>query len=83
MRERKYKIDRDTGQLVKKNTGKPIPEDVPCFVLIGTDKKALTAIATYAQICDNLQHRVEVMKSVEDFRRFAQMNPDRMKEPDV
>lgn len=80
MKERKYKISN--GILVKRATGVPVPEDVPCFIFLATDRKALAALLAYSLVCDTLEHRESVMKSVNDFREFLEKHPDRVKEPD-
>jgi len=80
MKERKYKI-RD-NQLVKRETGVPVPDDVPCFIFLGTDRKALAALLAYSMVCDDMAHRAAVMESVNDFRKFLEKHPERVKEPD-
>lgn len=80
MKERKYEIVN--GILVKRATGVPVPEDVPLFIFLATDRKALAALLAYSLVCDNLEHRESVMKSVNDFKEFLRLNPDRVKEPD-
>lgn len=80
MKERKYEI-RD-GKLVKRATGVPVPEDVPLFIFLASDRKALAALLAYSLVLDDLEHRGNVMKSVNDFRKFLENHPDRVKEPD-
>jgi len=80
MKERKYEI-RD-NKLVKRATGVPVPEDVPLFIFLGTDRKALAALLAYSLVLDDLEHRENVMKSVNDFREFLEKHPGRVKEPD-
>ena len=80
MRERKYEI-RD-GILVKRATGVPVPEDIPLFIFLATDRKALAALLAYSVVCDDLEHRESIMKSINDFREFLRKHPDRVKEPD-
>jgi hypothetical protein len=82
MRERKYTINED-GRLVKKSTGRPIPDDEPLFILRGKDRNALPTLMAYAFLCSDLEHRELVMKSVLDFKSFAVDNPDIMKEPNI
>lgn len=81
MNERKYRIEGH--QLLKKDSSVPIPDDEPVFILRAKDRHSLTAIYGYAMLCQNLQHRKEVMKSVEDFRQFQDQFPDKIKEPDA
>lgn len=80
MKERKYEI-RD-NKLVKRATGLPVPEDVPCFIFLAKDRKALAAILAYSLVIDEIEHRESVMKSVNDFREFLEKHPERVKEPD-
>lgn len=80
MLERKYEI-RD-NKLVKRATGVPVPEDVPCFIFLATDRKALAALLAYSLVLDNLEHRENVMTSVGDFREFLEKYPERVTEPD-
>lgn len=81
MHERKYTIN-DNRQLVKRENQVPIPNDEPLFILRAQDRKALPALSHYLAILDTLEHKAEVMKSINDFREFQEMNPERMKEPD-
>jgi len=80
MIERKYKIQGD--RLVKRNTEVPIPDDEPLFILRAQDRKALPALLAYLMILDNIDHKANVKKSVDDFRQFQFDHPERMKEPD-
>lgn len=79
MLERKYTIK--DNQLVKRVTEVPVPEDVPCFIFLATDRKALAALVAYCQVLDTLEMRAAVMKCVNDFREFLEKHPDRVKEP--
>ena len=79
MHERKYKIK--DGRIVKKSNEVPIPDDEPLFIFRAKDRKALAALVAYNMILDNLDQKAEVTKSVNDFRRFQEEHPDRMKEP--
>lgn len=80
MNERKYEIREN--KLVKRATGVPVPEDIPLFIFLGTDRKALAALLAYSLVVDGLEHRTSVMKSVNDFREFLEKHPDLVKEPD-
>ena len=79
MHERKYKIKNN--QLVKKSNEQPIPDDEPLFIFRAKDRKALAALCFYGEIIDNIEQKTEVTKSVQDFRRFQEMNPEKMAEP--
>jgi hypothetical protein len=80
MFERKYTISEN--RLCKKSNLVPVPDDEPCFILRAQDRKASAVILAYCMTLDSLDQREAVMKCVEDFRRFQEKNPDRMKEPE-
>lgn len=79
MWERKYKILNN--QLVKRSNEIPVPDDVPCFIFLATDRKALAALVAYGQVLDTLESKESVKKSIEDFREFLEKHPERVKEP--
>ncbi len=79
MHERKYKIK--DGQLVKRIGEIPVPPDEPLFIFRAKDRKALAALVAYNMILDNLDQKAEVTKSINDFRRFQEENPEKMGEP--
>jgi hypothetical protein len=76
------KHHRVVGQLVNRATGEAIPDDEPVFVFRARDKHAAMALAAYHNLCADQAHRDIVQKRIEDFVRFANAHPDRMKEPD-
>lgn len=79
MHERKYRIK--DGKLVKKDGEKSVPDDEPLFILRAKDRKALATLVAYNMILDNLDQKAEVTKSINDFRAFQEMHPERMAEP--
>ena len=79
MFERKYKIL--DGKLVKRDGEKPVPEDEPLFTLRAKDRKALPVLLAYNMILDDLEQKEEVTKVINDFRRFQELNPQKMGEP--
>ena len=79
MHERKYTIK--DNKLVKKSNLVPVPEDEPLFIFRAKDRKALAALVAYNMIIDNLDQKAEVTKSINDFRRFQEMYPEKMAEP--
>lgn len=79
MHDRKYKIEG--GRLVKRSNGVPVPEDEPLFILRAKDRNALPALVAYSALCVSLEHKEEVTKSVNDFVRFRNQNPNVMGEP--
>lgn len=80
MNERKYKILNN--RLVKKSDEQPIPDDEPVFIFRAQDRKALTPLVAYGVILNKLQAKKSLTEAVNDFRRFQELHPDRMKEPD-
>jgi len=78
--ERKYKIENN--RLVRRSDGVPVPDDEPLFILRAQDIKALPIILAYKIICRDITHIAGIVKSIEDFTRFRDSHPDRMKEPD-
>jgi len=80
LHDRKYEI-KENG-LVKRMTGVPVPNDVPLFILLATDIKALPVLVAYNMIINNLDHKVEVNKTIDDFRKFQENHPERVLEPD-
>jgi len=70
------------NQLVKRDGEVPVPDDEPLFILRAQDRKALPVLLAYSMICDNIDHKASIKKTIDDFREFQAKNPDRMKEPD-
>ncbi len=79
MHERKYKIM--DNKIVKRSNQAPIPDDEPLFIFRAKDRKAISALVAYNMILDNLEQKESVTKSINDFRAFAEKNPDLMDEP--
>ena len=79
MHERKYQIK--DNRLVKRSNQVPVPEDMPVFIFLAKDRKALAALVAYSMVVDSLDQKESIQKSVEDFRRFMAENPDLMGEP--
>ncbi len=77
------KYDAIAGQLVNRATRQPIPNDEPVFVLRAKDRNALAALSAYRSRCVDLEHIRAIDKRMEDFQRFMQDHPERMKEPDT
>ena len=79
MFERKYKIK--DGALVKRIGEIPVPDNEPLFIFRAKDRKALSALVAYNMILDTLEQKESVTKSINDFRRFQEDNPELMGEP--
>ena len=64
-----------------------IENEVPVFVLTGTDACAMTALMAYAAQARALGCSAEFIKDLEgnvipDFRDFQQQEPEKVKKPD-
>lgn len=79
MHERKYMIK--DGRLVKRIGEKPVPDDEPLFIFRAKDSKALIGLIAYHISLNNLDQMAEVIKSIEDFRKWQEKNPEKMGEP--
>ena len=84
MNERKYKTEIQDAEvkIINRETGIPIPDNEPLFILRAKDKKAGETLAFYCGLLDNLNHRQLVVESIKEFDRFEKQNPQLMKEPD-
>jgi len=80
MIERKYKIENN--MLVRRSDGVPVPDDEPVFIFRAQDIKALPILLNYRIICRDINHIAGIVKAIQDFTRFRDKNPERMKEPD-
>lgn len=75
------KYDIQDGKLINADTGVPIPQDEPVFLLRAQDSQAYVTVSFYAQRCRNVVHRSAVLDRAWDFSNFARENFDRMKSP--
>ena len=80
LHDRKYDII--DNQLVKRVGGVPVPNDEPLFILRACDINALPALLGYLMLCDALEQKEMVIRSVKDFKEFARKYPGRMAEPE-
>jgi hypothetical protein len=80
MNSGKYKIE--AGRLVNIQTGIPIPDDEPVFILRAKDANAFDALSDYAIYCDNEAHILAVDECMNKFATWQKANPDKVKEPD-
>lgn len=82
--EPKYKIK---GSIINRQSGNPIPDDEPIFILRGRDMTAVDMLMFYlsrvkTEGCPT-EHLHAVQKRIDQFQVFATKNPDRMKKPDT
>lgn len=70
---------------IKSDQGSIIPEDEPTFIFRAKDRLAVKALEAYRQICwkDNCTagQLNSLHKMIEEFRMWAEANPDKMKQP--
>lgn len=71
----------------KKLLGRCIENEIPVFVLIGTDKCAMAALRAYSQEARLLGCSMEFLADLEsnvipDFRDFQQQEQEKVKLPD-
>lgn len=79
MQAGKYEIQ---GPLVNMEKSQVVPDDVPIFILLGTDHHAPYAIANYAQMCQNNNQRNQCLAIAQAFATWQAEHPDRIHEPD-
>lgn len=80
--EPKYDAEQGSGRIFNRQTKMVIPDDEPVMIFRARDTHAAAAIAFYANICHNPEHREIVNRRLAEFQRFAEAHPNRMKEPD-
>lgn len=71
------------GKLVNRQSGEPIPDDEPVFILRGRDALAVDTLISYLGHGMNREHRRAVEIRLAQFQAFSKSNPSRMKEPDT
>lgn len=72
------------ARIVNRETGTPIPDDEPIFILRGKDVLAGPTIQHYMELAEEHSHAhaLSVAERLEEFARFGQEHPERMKVPD-
>lgn len=79
--EPKYGI-RD-NRLYNRASGEFIPTDEPIFIFRARDIHAVNVLAGYARDVGPSDHAKTVWSRVDDFKKFYNEQPDRIKEPDT
>ena len=80
--EPKYTVNGHA--IVNRASGEEIPADEPVFIFRARDMYAANNIRLYAGLFPReSSHYAAVIGRIEDFLRFAQQHPERMKEPDT
>ena len=75
----KYRIE---GRIINTETDKVVPDDIPLFLFLGTDKRAPGAIGDYFDHCQNQRHAGEGFRIALWMQEWQRENPDRVHEPD-
>ena len=64
-------------------TGEFIPEDEPVFMIRAQDNHGEFAINNYGMMCEKQEHAEIVYSRADEFKKFKEQYPERMKEPDT
>lgn len=78
----KYDTNAD-GKLVNRATGVQIPSAEPVFILRAKDGKAIHALLSYFDACNDPRHRAVIKRRIAEFQAFAEGSPEIMREPDT
>ena len=78
----KYGINKE-GQICNIETGIPIPENEPVFMLRAKDILAAQVISYYENLVPAAEHKQAVLSRINDFKMFARAYPEAMKAPDT
>jgi len=79
MQEPKY----ETGPIINRASGETIPQEEPVMIFRGRDNHALAVLIHYHSLIQDPVHQEAVRRRIEDFARFKNEYPERMKEPDT
>lgn len=81
----KYHFDTNICRLVNAGHGRPIPDDVPVFMMLGHDHAAIDGMEAYIHKAIRLRcdktHLENVGRRIDDFEVFRANNVTRMKLP--
>lgn len=84
MRASKYQVK---GAIINVQSGLPIPEEEPIFILRAQDMAAMPTLEAYRKFVGELPGTEEHLKSLElligQFRQYVWDFPDRIKTPDT
>lgn len=81
--EPKYALDTETGQLVNKSTGTPIPDDEPVMIFRAQDMYLPLVLARYIELCEIREHRLAIGLRLAEVLDWQVNNPLRVKQPDT
>lgn len=81
--EPKYLIDTDTGQLVNRVSGNPIPADEPVIVFRAQDANLSLVLTSYIATCKIPEHKLAAAVRLMEVLEWQMHNPLRVKEPDT
>lgn len=80
--EPKY-MTNPQGQILNRETGMPIPDDEPVFIMRAQDINAVNTMRYYRDHCSDPDHKRAVQKRINQFTDFAVNNVVKMGEPDT
>lgn len=82
--EPKYGVDRLTGKLFNRASGAFLRDDMPIFILLAKDRRALEALKAYADYFEpGTEHRRAVEIRIGQFKRWQDLNAKLVQEPDT
>jgi hypothetical protein len=70
------------GQLVNIETGIPIPDEEPVFILRARDAFAIQTLEHYQELADTEPFASDVDRCMKAFVDWQSTNPNKVKEPD-
>jgi hypothetical protein len=81
--EPKYVLDTETGQLVNRVSGNPIPTDEPVIVFRAQDALLPDMLASYITRCTDREHKLAAAIRLAEILDWQASNPLRVKQPDT
>lgn len=81
--EQKYAVDTETGSIINRQSGEPIPEDEPLMLFRGKDIRVPSMLVAYMAECLDPMHREAVARRMVEILRWQRTHPTRTKEPDT
>jgi hypothetical protein len=79
--DRKFMWDGE--RFVNRVSGEPIPDDEPVILFRARDDHALSVLYYYYDLAQDPHHRQAIQDRIDEFTRYRNAHPERMKEPGV
>ena len=80
--EPKYSVTQ-SGQLVNRQSGNPIPEDEPVIIFRAQDANLPYVLCRYIMLCKDPMHRYAASLRLAEICQWQAQNKLRVKEPDT